>query len=146
MSKYTIFYWFSLLFTRFIKLFCDYFCILWFNYLSLKTICDLSSIQSFKFGMCFQYFDSLWNSKITKFSYTCVDTRNLYTDFGIGKSKSMSIVLSKAAKSTSRFCIYILRFEDTVDFEFTYSHNNIGRISCNSNLRRFSNNCSLQFV
>ena len=27
------------------------------------NICDLSSIQSFKFGMCFQYFDSLWNSK-----------------------------------------------------------------------------------
>lgn len=83
------------------------------------NICDLSSIQSFKFRMCFQYFDSLWNSKFAKFSYTCVDTRNLYTDFGIGKSKSMSIVLSKAAKSTSRICIYILRFEDTVDFEFT---------------------------
>ena len=66
--------------------------------------------------MCFQYFDSLWNSKISQYSYTCVNTRNLYTDFGIGKSKSMPVGSSIGAKSTYSICIYILRFVNTVDF------------------------------
>lgn len=38
MSKYTKFYWFSLLFARFIKLFCDYFYILWLDLMGLNAI------------------------------------------------------------------------------------------------------------